>query len=425
MTEENLTKTEGHLKPNIDQLSGVIREMGKYTGNDETKWFDEQLLPQYLKHKDILKFQGRKIAEVAARKILLKSIDKEKYKDLSEIERNEKIEEEISFRLKTEPGLIRKAYKILEETLMYDLVDTAKVRLLDDISIVRAYATAPYHENPIAQWKDTKNKLLTSIKWDKNDYPQWYISGARGSGKSYFETVLMTLAMEQRAWIYTTKVLKTTYKRYYNITRRSDLYIGTRNGGPPSVLEVYMAAKRDEQEYGFPSSLYAVVIKDEGGTGKEAKYQSTDQGDLRTEWQFGRHTRCVYITAGFQKYNPKTMKEFITHYAETAAKETIVMDVDGKQKKYHVVNLVWPDGTEESVNIPPTQLAIDSNLGLNIATEYINDLDIKTMFEQAGYNDALFEADPQYFIDEFARIAMTSRNNYNQQATRRLEGRRT
>lgn len=414
-----MSEEKDFMKADIDQLSGAIRQMGDYTGNDETKWFDEELLPQYLKHNDILKYRGMLIAENAARKAILDTIDQSKYEGITEIEKKKLMDAEIEELLKTRPDIINVMYDLLQDMLLSPLVDTAKVRRLDAMpETVRAYATAPYHEDHVAQWKEVKYKLASSIQWNKNDYPQWYITGPRGSGKSYFETTLMTLAMAQKAWIYTTKDLTTKYKKYYRITRRSDLYA---DQNIPSVLRVYLKAKEDEEEYGFPSSLYALVIKDEGGSGKEAKYQTLAQEELRTEWQFGRHTRCVYVTAGFQTYNPKTMELFMNMYAETEAKETVVTDVDGAQKKYHTIHIYWMDGTDEYIKVPPSQLALDSEEGLNIATAYVNDLDMNMMFTTIGYTDKLFAKDPDYFIGEFAEYSRKSRDAYDFEANKKFD----
>ena len=400
-------------KINADQLSSATRAMGKYTGNVNAKWFSDDLLPQFQQHREIYENNGDEIVVNAAMKWVRENLIKEE--DYSGMKRDAKIkaiDRDVRTILAEKPGILEDMSRDLKTLLLDDLVDVANVRRLDAMpESLRALAMAEYHEDHIAEWKDVKNRLSDMIRYDAKDYPQIYISGPRGTGKSYFEATLMTLGMMQKNWIYTTKELDTKYKRYYHIQRRSDMFVDTPK--IPSVLRVYLKAKEEEEEYGFPSSLCALIVKDEGGTGGEASYQTNAQKALREEWQFGRHTRGIYITAGFQEYNPKTMELFITHYFRSSAKETIVLDVDGKQRKYYSMSGIFPDGSELDFNAPPSALAEKSGKGLNIGFEYSNDLSLISMLNACGYSDKLFEKNPEYFISVFADFAREQRQLYD------------
>lgn len=388
--------------------------MGDYTGHPSVKWFSEDLLPLYLKHYEILENNGDTIVINAAKEwIRANLINESDYAGMKGVDKQKAIDADVKNILSERPAIISSMQSDLKAILIDGIVDTANVRRLDAMpESMRALAMAEYHEDHISAWKDVKMRLADMLKYDEKEYPQIYVTGPRGAGKSYFGATLMTLAMSQRNWLYTTKTLTTDYKRYYHIQRRSDLFINTR--AIPSVLQVYVKSMEEKEEYGIPSSLCAVIVKDEGGTGGEATYQSNAQKALREEWQFGRHTRGIYVTMGFQEYNPKTMRDFITHYFQASAKETIITDVDGKQKKYYSMNGMFPDGSEIQFNVPPSQLAIDSAKGLNLALEYANDVNLLMMFNQCGYSDKAFAKDPETFIDAFAQYAMESRRQYEE-----------
>lgn len=405
---------EERLKVNADQLSSATRAMGEFTGHPSVKWFSEDLLPLYLKHYEILEQNGDNIVIKAAKDWVRSNLIKEdKYIGMKGMEKQRSIENDIMNILGAKPEIISEMANDLKSILIDGIVDTANVRRLDAMpESMRALAMAEYHEDHISAWKDVKTRMSDMIRFDEKDYPQIYITGPRGTGKSYFEATLMTLGMAQKNWIYTTKALTTNYKRYYHIQRRSDLFINTKE--IPSVIKVYMKAKEETEEYGFPSSLCALIVKDEGGTGNEANYMTNAQKSLREEWQFGRHTRGIYITAGFQEYNPKTMENFITHYFQSSARETIITDIDGKQKKYYSMKGMFPDESEMDFNVPPSQLAIDSSKGLNIAVEYANDLNLLMMLNICGYNDKAFEKDPDIFVDAFSNYAWESRVQYEE-----------
>jgi hypothetical protein len=408
-----MPEEETREKINADQLSSATRAMGKYTGNTNAKWFSDDLLPQFQQHREIYENNGDEIVVNAATKWIRENLIKEEnYGGMKRDEKRKAIDRDVRTILAEKPGILEDMSRDLKSILIDDLVDVANVRRLDAMpESLRALAMAEYHEDHIAEWKDVKSQLSDMIRYDAKDYPQIYISGPRGTGKSYFEATLITLGMAQKNWIYTTKALNTKYRKYYHIQRRTDLYMDTPQ--IPSVLRVYMKAKEEEEEYGFPSSLCALVVKDEGGTGGEANYQTNAQKALREEWQFGRHTRGIYITAGFQEYNPKTMELFITHYFQSSAKETIVLDVDGKQRKYYSMRAMFADGSDLRFNVPPSQLAVDSDKGLNIALEYANDLNLLAMFTTCGYSDKMFEKDPEHFIHVFADFAREQRQLYD------------
>lgn len=257
---------------------------------------------------------------------------------------------------------------------------------------------------------------------ESGKYTQYYITstqeGERSTGKTNIAAVAMHRAIRvhgssDNVRIYYPPVFNRIYSKMFQYTEFWECFIDEPKGR--SIAWTLVEAYERQQRTGIPSTYYALLYLGEQGGGYVMGQETQKMLKL---FEILRHMRVQTLISGALEYPPSIMSKFISGRVQMSSKYTNELDENANPIRKFTANFqkFVPDPvrliyrTEYVMSSVPqasrTLYNPSERKGLNLDMSTTGNFDIFRMFKDSGYNDDLFDKNPDAYVEKWSNATL-------------------